>query len=464
PPIMGSIGVPPVVSSSAQMGSTPPVDSEQHHGVLKSPVTPDLGKRRRILPYWEMGDSTYILTFRVNSGLLSENERSLVLAACRYWDSKRITLHAVVVMPDHVHMLCTPLEKTKDEWWSIADLMHSIKGFTAKEINRLRGAQGSLWQREYYDRIIRSDDDYQEKWNYVVRNPQRSGLGEEYPWVWIEENDETSTSSPLVGGVSASRRSMDQSVSHRRDADAPRGGGPDDIIDAAARNLCAIAEETRSDPRYAAANNRKTPKRIDSRLETFDCITCDKCIPVCPNAANFVYSTEPESLDFHDYGVDGDALKPGPAHTIRVDRAEQIANFADFCNDCGNCDTFCPEYDGPFIKKPNFFGSHAAWSAFKTRDGFFIDTAGGGRRILGRIKGKTYRLETEQGWNGMRFEDGTVCLFLRADDHTVLRWFAFGPANTTGHVIDMTAYHTMRILLKSLLRTDHIHQVNATQS
>jgi len=37
----------------------------------------------------------------------------------------------------------------------------------------------------------------------------------------------------------------------------------------------------------------------------------------------------------------------------------QIACYADFCNECGNCDTFCPEYGGPYIKKPTLF---AAWS------------------------------------------------------------------------------------------------------
>jgi hypothetical protein len=154
-------------------------------------------------------------------------------------------------------------------------------------------------------------------------------------------------------------------------------------------------------------------------------------------------------------------LKSGERHEIMVEEDVQIANFADFCNDCGNCDTFCPEYDGPFIKKPNFFGSYAAWAAFDRRDGFFIDSSGAAPRMHGRIKGATYLLERETGWNGYRFEDGEVCLFLKEADHAVERWFAFGQHDATGHVVDMTAYHTMRILLLSLLRTDRAHQVNA---
>ncbi|HKQ50044.1 MAG TPA: glutamate synthase [Phycisphaerae bacterium] len=229
---------------------------------------------------------------------------------------------------------------------------------------------------------------------------------------------------------------------------------------AAARNLSVIAEETQKDARYHAAANRKEPKRIDSHLDTFDCITCDKCLPVCPNAANFLYSCEPQRVTFTDLVVANGQLKAGEAHQIVVEKDAQIANFADFCNDCGNCDTFCPEYDGPFIKKPNFFGSFAAWSAFAGRDGFYIDVTGATPRMQGRIKGRTYLLEHEAGWGGYRFEDGEVCLFLRNADHSVERWFAFGPHDATGHVVDMRAYHTMRILLTSLLRTDRVHQVN----
>jgi len=229
---------------------------------------------------------------------------------------------------------------------------------------------------------------------------------------------------------------------------------------AAAGNLERISADAQADPRYRAENNRKTPKRVHSHLETFDCLTCDKCIPVCPNAANFLYTTEAEDLVFTDYLVQEDRLAAGPQHRISVERTEQIANFADFCNDCGNCDTFCPEYDGPFIKKPNFFGSFESWESFPARDGFVIEVLPLCRRIYGRIGGRTYMLETEPAWNGYRFEDGVVCLFLHAADHAVERWFAFGPADATGYVINMTAYHTMRILLGALLRLDRIHQVN----
>jgi putative selenate reductase len=232
---------------------------------------------------------------------------------------------------------------------------------------------------------------------------------------------------------------------------------------AAVRNLSMIAEETRRDPRYHADANRKVPKRIESQLDTFDCITCDKCLPVCPNAANFLFSTERRVVACHDWVVSNGTLVPGAAHEIKIENEVQIGNFADFCNDCGNCDTFCPEYGGPFIKKPNFFGSYATWAAFPQRDGFVIDAEGESPRMFGRYQGGAYRLVREPDWGGYRFEDGVVCLFLRPN-HTVERWFAFGPRDATGHQVNMEAYHTMRILLESVLATDRIHQVNVRRA
>jgi hypothetical protein len=57
----------------------------------------------------------------------------------------------------------------------------------------------------------------------------------------------------------------------------------------------------------------------------------------------------------------------------------QIANYADYCNECGNCDTFCPEYGGPFIEKPTFFGSLEQWRKHADHDGFCVQRGIAGR-------------------------------------------------------------------------------------
>lgn len=140
---------------------------------------------QRHLPHWQLGGSTYFITFRVREGELSERERDQILDACFHFDGDRAIIRLVTVMPDHVHILLTPTEKSPGEWWLLQDLMHSIKSFTANAINRDRGANGSLWQDEYFDRLVRDHDEYVEKWNYMLMNPVKAKLADqpgEYAW------------------------------------------------------------------------------------------------------------------------------------------------------------------------------------------------------------------------------------------------------------------------------------------
>ncbi len=127
---------------------------------------------------------------------------------------------------------------------------------------------------------------------------------------------------------------------------------------------------TRNASRYRAPANRKIPPRIESHLRTFDCITCEKCIPVCPNAANFLYPSKIVAFDYHDIIVSPDgSFRPGPTGKFSIEKdMPNQPSYADFCNECGNCDTFCPEFGGPFIEKPNFHGSLHSYNHAAPRD------------------------------------------------------------------------------------------------
>jgi REP element-mobilizing transposase RayT len=98
-----------------------------------------------------------------------------------------MTLHCAVVMPDHVHMILTPFDEREGRWVPLAELLKSIKSFSASEVNESRGAQGSLWLDENFDRVIRNERDFHEKWDYIYHNPVTAGLvsqPEEYEWFW----------------------------------------------------------------------------------------------------------------------------------------------------------------------------------------------------------------------------------------------------------------------------------------
>lgn len=226
-------------------------------------------------------------------------------------------------------------------------------------------------------------------------------------------------------------------------------------------NTTIAAERARNDPRYRAEANRTVPKRINSHLVIFDCITCDKCIPVCPNAANFTYPTPLVDFEYRDVIVDATgATRPGEPHRFKIDKERQIANYADFCNECGNCDTFCPEYGGPFIQKPGFYSSEETYRKAAPRDGFFVWQTDTGPAIRGRIKQLEYELKYDAVRQIYQFTDGSVTLTMSADDHAPIA-AEHQHANADEHVMSLGAYHTMRHLLSGILDRATVHQVNA---
>jgi REP element-mobilizing transposase RayT len=89
------------------------------------------------------------------------------------------SLHGFVVMPNHVHLLCTPVV-------SIAELVQRLKGATAHLANGILGRRGEkFWQEEYFDRIVRNDGEFHRIQRYIDWNPVKACLAarpEEFPW------------------------------------------------------------------------------------------------------------------------------------------------------------------------------------------------------------------------------------------------------------------------------------------
>lgn len=81
-------------------------------------------------------------------------------------------------MPNHVHVVAKVFPGH-----NLAPIMHSWKSFTAKQINEILHRSGVLWQREYYDHLIRDEDEFERTMRYVVDNPRKAGLGN-WPWAW----------------------------------------------------------------------------------------------------------------------------------------------------------------------------------------------------------------------------------------------------------------------------------------
>jgi REP element-mobilizing transposase RayT len=144
---------------------------------------------RRRLPHFQKADRPIFVTFRkLTRDPMPEAARDLVLQHCLYEHGRRIELHAVVVMPDHVHLLFTPLGD--EEGWAIPvyKILKAIKGTSARDVNRLMELGGPVWQDESFDHVLRSEESLREKIEYIRMNPVRKGLvrtPEEYKWLWV---------------------------------------------------------------------------------------------------------------------------------------------------------------------------------------------------------------------------------------------------------------------------------------
>jgi putative transposase len=76
---------------------------------------------------------------------------------------------AGVIMPDHAHWIISPMEYRE---LSVGDFATGLKRTLRKTLD----SQPWQWQRECFDRLLRSDENLQSKWIYVQDNPVRQGL------------------------------------------------------------------------------------------------------------------------------------------------------------------------------------------------------------------------------------------------------------------------------------------------
>jgi REP element-mobilizing transposase RayT len=89
----------------------------------------------------------------------------------------RYRMYAWCVMPNHVHALFRILAN-----YSLADVVRSWKSYSARKANLLLGRTGQFWQREYYDHLVRSEEEFHRIVGYIAENPAKAGLKN---WKWV---------------------------------------------------------------------------------------------------------------------------------------------------------------------------------------------------------------------------------------------------------------------------------------
>jgi REP element-mobilizing transposase RayT len=183
--------------------------ADEKRRLEKQPIRPDETPRDRALRH---SKGLFALTEKMLADTISgphwlqdEQIGQLVVNALFHHDSNLYTLLAFVVMPNHVHVLLSPLAEKKEEQTNqlaqatepdlenespsyvlLRRITQSLKGYTAREANRVLGRTGqTFWQVESYDHWVRDEAEFERAVSYIEWDPVKSGLvvkPEEWRW------------------------------------------------------------------------------------------------------------------------------------------------------------------------------------------------------------------------------------------------------------------------------------------
>lgn len=110
---------------------------------------------------------------------------TLLCEAFHYRDGRVYELIAFCVMSNHAHVVFTPLCQKDGSSFALSQIMHSLKGYSAHKANGILGREGHFWQEESYDHYVRDAQELQRIVWYVLNNPVKAGLVDEWSkWPW----------------------------------------------------------------------------------------------------------------------------------------------------------------------------------------------------------------------------------------------------------------------------------------
>lgn len=122
-----------------------------------------------------------------------------IAESLHYRDGKEFRLDCFTIMPNHVHLQVKPLlmksggeqgsvrkgQSRLPPFHSLASIMKSFKGYTARRCNELLGRSGEFWAHESYDHYVRDAEEWQRIRTYILNNPVKAGLVKDWRmWKW----------------------------------------------------------------------------------------------------------------------------------------------------------------------------------------------------------------------------------------------------------------------------------------
>ena len=131
-----------------------------------------------------ISEAYYLLTtttYNRKPVLANTDVAQIIFDAFEWLEAKeRIRWYCIMIMPDHFH---TVIQLRTQH--TLPDIMHTLKRFTARQINKLLNQEGPLWQEGYHDSGIRIDTALNKMIRYCYENPVRKGLvktAKDYPY------------------------------------------------------------------------------------------------------------------------------------------------------------------------------------------------------------------------------------------------------------------------------------------
>jgi len=107
-----------------------------------------------------------------------------------FLNQKKYMVHCYTIMPNHVHLIIEPVKKD-NRYYAISEILQSLKGYTARECNKILNREGQFWQHGHYDHMIRDADDYNYQVEYVKNNPVKAGFvktWEEWRYTYVRQS------------------------------------------------------------------------------------------------------------------------------------------------------------------------------------------------------------------------------------------------------------------------------------
>ncbi len=166
---------------------------------------------------------------------------------------------------------------------------------------------------------------------------------------------------------------------------------------------------------------------------------CNICVSVCPNISNLAVTFIQEDLKYPIINILGDSFETIETKTFRISQAPQIINIGDFCNECGNCTTFCPTSGDPYKTKPKFYLTKESFD--KEDNCYFISKD----EVFYKSNGKTVLLKHVE--NTVVFETDKIKAVFDAEKFIILSLENKSSANST---IDFSKAVEMHVLLNNL--------------